>query len=300
MAEAHFDQLAGGGNPLGGDGFTSYINGFGAVLSLALVGAVVAWGYQLAVRDVAGVPVIRALESPMRVQPENPGGLATDHQGLSVNEVQAGGSGEPAEALTLAPRPVALSEEDKAAAELAAAEAAVAHPEEEITQALAAVTGDGQIKTAADLAVAAALAQELLADEVTIEAVVEVSSQNAASPLDDLLGPAVAVRPLLRPKRMLAPGTVLDVDPATLPLGTRLVQLGAFGSEDEAKTEWTRLADGYGAYMSDKKRIIQRTESSGRVFFRLRAVGFTDLSDARRFCAAILGSDASCIPVLTR
>ncbi len=72
MAEAHFDQIPRDENPSSGGGLSSYINGFGAVISLALVGAVVAWGYQLAVRDVSGVPVIRALDGPMRIQPDDP------------------------------------------------------------------------------------------------------------------------------------------------------------------------------------------------------------------------------------
>lgn len=300
MAEAHFNQFSSVDSSGPEGGFSSYINSFGAILSLALIGAIVVWGYQLAVRDVSGVPVIRALEGPMRVQPTNPGGLAGDNHGLAVNTVQAGSAITPADQLVLAPEPVSLTEEDKAVAELAAAEAAVNEPQEEIAEALATVTGESEIRTAEDMAVAAALAQALLEDDVTIEAVVEVSSQAAANPLDDLPGPATSVVPLLRPKTVLAPGVVVDVDPATLPVGTRLVQLGAFNSEDEAKGEWLRLAEGYGAFIGDKKRIIQRTESSGRVFYRLRAVGFTDLSDARRFCAAILPSEASCIPVLTR
>jgi hypothetical protein len=36
------------------------------------------------------------------------------------------------------------------------------------------------------------------------------------------------------------------------------------------------------------------------VFYRLRAHGFTDLSDARRFCAAFVAGGVDCIPVVTR
>ena len=41
---------------------------------LALVVGIGVWGYKLLVRDVSGVPVVRAVEGPMRIQPENPGG----------------------------------------------------------------------------------------------------------------------------------------------------------------------------------------------------------------------------------
>jgi hypothetical protein len=36
------------------------------------------------------------------------------------------------------------------------------------------------------------------------------------------------------------------------------------------------------------------------VFYRLRAHGFADLSDARRFCAAFVAQNVDCIPVLNR
>ncbi len=46
--------------------------------------------------------------------------------------------------------------------------------------------------------------------------------------------------------------------------------------------------------------MIQKAESGGRTFYRLRAMGFADLSDARRFCSALVAGNADCIPVTTR
>ena len=92
----------------------------------------------------------------------------------------------------------------------------------------------------------------------------------------------------------------LDVDPATLPLGTRLAQLGAYDSPEVARAEWDRLNGKFGDYMDGKKRVIQKASSGGRTFYRLRAMGFDDLSDARRFCSALVAENADCIPVTTR
>ncbi|MEM9524885.1 MAG: SPOR domain-containing protein, partial [Pseudomonadota bacterium] len=84
-------------------------NWAGALMSVGLVVGLSVWGYQMTSRDVAGVPVIRALEGPMRVQPENPGGKQVAHQGLTVNRVQAEGTAEPpANRIILAPRPIDL------------------------------------------------------------------------------------------------------------------------------------------------------------------------------------------------
>ena len=35
--------------------------------------------------------------------------------------------------------------------------------------------------------------------------------------------------------------------------------------------------------------------SGGRTFYRLRAMGFEDLSDARRFCSALVAENAECM-----
>jgi cell division septation protein DedD len=68
-----------------------------------------------------------------------------------------------------------------------------------------------------------------------------------------------------------------------LPSGTRLVQLGAFDGEDVARKEWARLEGKF-----------------GRTFYRLRALGFEDEADSRRFCSALVAERAACIPVAVR
>ena len=92
----------------------------------------------------------------------------------------------------------------------------------------------------------------------------------------------------------------LDVDPDTLPPGTRLAQLGAYDTPDIARSEWDRLYARFGDYMEGKNRVIQQASSGGRTFYRLRAMGFDDLSDARRFCSALVAENADCIPVASR
>ncbi len=84
----------------------------GAVLSLGLIVGIVTWGYRLAVRDPADVPVIRAVEGPMRTQPEEAGGVQAAHQGLEVNRVLEGEGAQTESAEALAPAPEALAPED--------------------------------------------------------------------------------------------------------------------------------------------------------------------------------------------
>ena len=69
-------------------------NWAGAAISLALIVGAVMWGHSLLSRDVSGVPVVRALDGPMREQPVDPGGSQAAHQGLSVNQVAAEGTAQ--------------------------------------------------------------------------------------------------------------------------------------------------------------------------------------------------------------
>ncbi|WP_168201275.1 SPOR domain-containing protein [Qingshengfaniella alkalisoli] len=103
-----------------GRGFFATLMGWaGAASSLALVGGLGWWATDLALRDARGVPVVRAMEGPARIAPENPGGFQADHQGLAVNNVASEGENEvQVDKLVLAPEPVGVADEDVAVAEL--------------------------------------------------------------------------------------------------------------------------------------------------------------------------------------
>jgi hypothetical protein len=91
-----------------------------------------------------------------------------------------------------------------------------------------------------------------------------------------------------------------EMQPSDVALGTRLVQLGAFDTADGARAEWTRLQGNFGDLMAGKAIIVQPATSGGQTFFRLRAFGFSDEDDSRRFCSALLSEDTACIPVTQR
>ncbi|WP_242511804.1 SPOR domain-containing protein [Rhodobaculum claviforme] len=103
-----FDTGDGGDGRGGGSALRMLTNVLAVVVSLGLLAGFVGWGWTLAVRDVSGVPVVRALEGPMRVAPDDPGGLRAAHQGLSVNAIAAGAEIAPPERVLLAPAPPVL------------------------------------------------------------------------------------------------------------------------------------------------------------------------------------------------
>ncbi|MDO5530134.1 MAG: SPOR domain-containing protein [Paracoccus sp. (in: a-proteobacteria)] len=90
----------------------------GALVSVLLMIGLVVWGYKLIVRDVSGIPVIRAMEGDFRTTAENPGGQLGGQTTLAVSQV-AGGVSQPAQPqVAIAPAPTGLDESDVTMAEL--------------------------------------------------------------------------------------------------------------------------------------------------------------------------------------
>jgi hypothetical protein len=307
-----------------------YLRLAGALCSLALVAGFGVWGYKLAVRDVLGVPVIQALDGPMRIAPADPGGEIADHQGLAVNEVAAEGFATPLpERLVLAPRPLELAEDVAGIAGMvptalpAAAPGDVAPGGADLALAAAPQT---ESASPTELAVDAAIAEALGLTPEDIGATEDLAIAGEMAAAEALEGPVledlaaepvpegaitVSPRPRSRPSAGETAASVAgvspqdlegltEVDPATIPVGTRLVQFGAFNTADEARAEWVRLQGGFGELLADKGLVLQPAESGGRTFFRLRATGFEGEDDARRFCAAFVAQNVTCIPVPQR
>ena len=91
------------------------------------------------------------------------------------------------------------------------------------------------------------------------------------------------------------------IDPSNLSRDTPMVQLGAFESARIAKSEWAWISRRFESYFEGKGPVIQRRATSGgKVFYRLRAVGFEDMDAARRFCSLLKAENIDCIRVAAR
>lgn len=311
-----------------------FANWAGAVTSLGLTAGMAIWAVDLTVRDVSGVPVIAALEGPMREAPADPGGRVAPFQGLALSDITSGGPAAPApDQIVLAPPPVsldapALSERLAAAGEELITREAEADPE----------SVEPLLADSIQLALSEAVADELIvgasAPATQVIAPVAISTEPQAPAAADVVaasvepGVARSVRPRARPAASRsvvadAPATLpteapvqqagtqvasldpslpsaRDVDIANLTPGTRVVQLGAYDSESAARGEWDRMESKFRDYMIGKSRLVQKASSGGRDFWRLRVVGFDDGDAARRFCAELLAKDAACIPLTIR
>ncbi|SFI69786.1 SPOR domain-containing protein [Celeribacter neptunius] len=303
----------------------------GALVSLALILGLGVWGYKLMVRDVSGVPVIRALEGSARILPEDPGGQLAMHQGLAVNSVTADGSAAPpADRYVLAPATAMLSAEDQPvkAIEPMLSSLATNAPAPEATP----VAADSDVERLELIAVAEDPLE--LKDAMDVVAPVEGQAEVLAEKLGVMRSPIPTPRPKVVPVQLAslsadlsdaapvltdvsapdsgasldgvagdilaAIGASSELAPADVASGTRLVQFGAFQSEELARSEWDRLTGRFSELMEGKTRVIESASSGGKSFYRLRAVGFADASEANRFCAALTAMNAACVPTVQR
>jgi hypothetical protein len=312
---------------------TSLVNYSAAAASFALIVGLGYWGYELVVRDVSGIPVVRAAEGPLRIAPTNPGGEVSANTGLSVNHISAKGEAAPSEdALLLAPQNSVIEPGDLVTPVL---------PEELETTITASFSADdfdeilvsdgGTLLPQATEAGATEQIIPVSVDQAQILALVEqiTSDESDATPRviaadesDDLISEVIpasvpgltrTILPKARPDTLLAslvieaeedrtasPTQASLVYSQAVPIGTDLIQLGAFSTAEIAADEWSRLSQLYPAYLGNKTRVILEASSGGVSFYRLRAMGFSGADEARRLCSAFLTQNVECTPVSMR
>lgn len=280
----------------------AFMGWMGAISSVALVAGLGYWVYDLATRDARSVPVVRALEGPSRLAPEDPGGFEAAHQGYAVNSIasEKGKDTPLSDRVTLAPDPVGPEETDKP---VAAAKVAPPDPATALRSAV-----EGALSEVLGLPGAAAPT-----DDGAVAPVPDADPEAAGTEDGADAGPMI--RPMPRPgsaraavvtraSATAAPVALAtqsaEVDPSGIGAGSRLVQLGAFDSRNEADAVWSSLSASYYDYFALHPKVIEEASVNGRTFYRLRAFGFDDLAAAQNFCAMLVAAQVDCIPVLTQ
>jgi SPOR domain len=283
-----------------------------AVVFLVLVGAMGVWAYRLGTRDAMEVPIVRAMQGPARVAPDDPGGYETAHQGREINKVLEGRPVPAPRHVVLANDAPLLSDEDKPQSELAVASQskAVAELVEQI-----ALEAPAEDPVAEETALALVEPAPEPGDEaVPLMAIPPAEDEAMASTA--LPGP----RPISRPANLVRISAPAKTEPArpgaarpepvapaaqvrevrSVSSGSRLVQLGAFDSEANTRAAWQRLVTANSDLLSTKSLYVERTTNSARVFYRLRVAGFENTDQTRDICEALRARSIDCIPVTLR
>ncbi len=278
----------------------NYMQWLGGLVSLLLVVGVVYWVFQLGRRDATEVPVIQAMAGEARELPENSGGPEVDNQGLQVNEVLGSDATAPVEPeTTLAPPPQRVVAEDVTPV-----------PETTPTTPILVPLVTPPAPTQEALTAPAPLPPSVLgADPEMLRPVRRVPAA-ALSDNADLLSDAIASAileatsgadpaPETTPEATTAPPAT-SAPPAASFAGERMIQLGAYDDEESANRDYDALLEDNQDLMGNLVRFVERREAGGRVFYRLRARGFTSMEEAADMCSALLARSVQCIAVTAR
>ncbi len=230
-----------------------------AAAGVAGVVVVLLGGYKLVTRGPHTIPVIEAPAGPVRVKPDNPGGM----QIVGANEEIMGGAGG-GQADHMAPPPE-VPQPQALRAEIAAAQ-----PDETPAQPVALTAPPPAASTAIDS----------VPDTPTPAQPTPPARTQAVPPRHAAAAPAPA-RPVPAPQA--APAT-----------GGAQVQLAAVDSQQAALSEWDRLSKRLPDLFRQHRPDVQRADLGGKTFYRLRTGGFATIATATEFCAQVRSNGAGC------
>ncbi len=282
----------------------------GIVLVLALgIG-----GWSLLGHRSGPPPVIEADGKPYRAKPENPGGMQIgrgeeilgDGDGTAAGKVAPGPEAPAPQALKAqiaAARDEQRLAEQKAAEQRAAAQRAVEarlaaqRMPEAVEQKPASPVVSGSASPLPDTRVEAKKASSPALSAKPAQPAPQTAAKSVQG-----VGPAAAAKPAqsaAAPAQSFPPPSVLAghaLSGASAPSGGKpsQVQLAAFGTEEAARQEWSRLTKRMPELLSGRKPSIQRIDRDGRTIWRLRTDGFADMAQASGFCDKVRAKGAGC------
>jgi hypothetical protein len=228
--------------------------------------------YSLSTRHPAGIPVIEADARPLREKPKNPGGMEI----FGADDAVLGGtSGKDAMAPPPeAPAPAALLAQERAAQAPATPPAAApVAPVPAVPSPVPSAPVPSAPVSSAPVSSAPVSSARLAAASV---------SETKPLPTATAVAPAKpAMQAASAPASQSGTG------------GTQ-VQLAALTTEQAALSEWERLARKMPELLGTRRPSVSRTEREGKIWFRLRTGGFSDVAQATSFCQHMREKGAGC------
>jgi hypothetical protein len=226
--------------------------GLGGVL-LLVVG-----GWSMMGHRSTSVPVVQADSRPVRVKPENPGGMQIAG---SNEDIFSGGNG---------------TNDGKLAPP----------PEAPAPQALRAPPPPPAV-VAAPAPVAAAVP----AAPKPVAAAIPAPAKPVAVVIPAPAKPTVE-KPVATPDKRAAVAAAPERN-APVAKGA-LVQFAAVSSQEAAKTEWQRLEKRMPDLLGHRQPAISKIDHDGHILWRVRTGGFSDVAHATAFCERVRAKGAGC------
>lgn len=239
----------------------------GAILAILIVagfGVGIWYAYDQGVKKGVQLapPIISADTSPVKVKPDEPGGMDIPHQDKQVFGVLK--SGEPQEKVEKLMPPLEESTDDPT-------------PE----KSMAAAAPEAMVK----------------ADDAPAEKLIEKSVETAPEKPTVVVPP----KPVQLPEKTVAtkqPEPVAKA-PKTNTSGVRYrVQLGSFRNKEAAEKQWTTLKGKFASLLGDMGYRVQDIDVKDKgVFHRLQAGAYENKSNANKLCESLKAKKQDCLVV---
>nr|WP_264185544.1 SPOR domain-containing protein [Roseicella aerolata] len=239
----------------------------GGLLGAVAVAGAVTWG--LSRMGPRTVPVIEPDARPLKVRPENPGGLIVPNQ----------------DQLVLEPPQVRRDAERRSGSALLDS-----GPEAPALD---------QLRQHAAPPAPPQVAAPPVPPQAAPAPVPQAPSAlaNAAPLAPPVAAPAVVAAPAAGPAPPAAPPAALAGAPRPVPNGRAMVQLGALVSEEAARAEWDRLVRRVPELAGFQPRVFRLEREGQAPLFRLRTGGLADAAAAKALCEAVRAKGGACNPV---
>ncbi len=261
-----------------------------AVVVLAAVGGFVslAWyAYNVGTQSISedSILVVEADPTPMKEKPEDPGGMQFPNQDKVIFETISGDGGEPPRVERILPAP----EEPIAAS---ANNETTTWVNDKITQ-----NADEPESKTGDKADDKAAAERKVdvAQEFVREAAVDKKPAPVKAAAEEIASFKQDKKPVEVQEK---PAEVLDkaVKAAPKPTGDAKAQLGAYGSDKEARAAWDSIKSKFSSVLSGHDYVVVKADLGAKgIFYRLRVTGFADSADVKSFCSKLSAKGQACI-----
>jgi hypothetical protein len=236
------------------------------------------------------IPVVEADSSPIRVRPDNPGGMSVvgGEEDILAGAAAANSGGR------LAPGAEAPALQALRAEQARGGQAATAEPSAPAAQVAAASAGSPPVATAdANAApVARSATQRPPASAVAANSspLPPVARQGRV----ERAAASIPMPPSHPAPQAAAPAQPAVANPAPHSGGHAQVQLAAVDNEAGAHAEWDRLAKRAPDLLAGRQPSFVKFDKDGKTYWRIRTGGFADIAAATQFCAQLRAKGGSC------
>lgn len=259
---------------------------------LAAIGgfAALAWyAYKSGMQPVSEdeIPYVAAVEEPLKEKPEEPGGWQFEHQDKSVyNQLAAGREGQE--------RPVAERL-------LPAPEEPVERPEAEqvVPEEFQRETVSGTEVPTPIPSTPAKEAEPVEEETVSETLIAPTPAPEPEAPVEEQA--AIEEAPVAESKPEPKPAPAAEPAPTPAPSaanGRWMAQLGAFGSDEDARAAWGKISAAHGSRLQTSNYTVERADLGAKgVFHRLQMGPFGSEAEVRKVCEYLEQNRQGCFVV---